>query len=254
MSKTTLILIIAALSALGLGCDSKNRGQSQTPATSDQQNGAAQTPSPRHASTPAPAAFDEARTADEPPEQGALLRYTADLKGSGALVASIQTSLGIIRCELEEERAPRTVANFVGLARGQKAWLEPSSQTAVTGKPYFDGTIFHRVIPDFMIQGGDPTGTGFGGPGYEIADEFHPELRHRGEGILSMANRGPNTGGSQFFITQATAPHLDERHSVFGRCSSPDVIKAIARVPSDARNRPISPPVIEAITFVRATK
>src|SRR6516225_2635172 len=120
--------------------------------------------------------------------------------------AAFDTTEGKFKVKLYADKAPRTVENFVGLAEGTK-----------TGKPFYDGTIFHRVIPDFMIQGGDPQGTGRGGPGYQFADEFHTSLRHTKPGILSMANAGPNTNGSQFFITVAATPWLDTKHSLFGK-------------------------------------
>jgi peptidyl-prolyl cis-trans isomerase A (cyclophilin A) len=145
------------------------------------------------------------------------------------LWATLDTSMGVIHCKLEPERAPVTVANFVGLAEGTKEWKDPKSGDMVK-RPLYDGTIFHRVIPEFMVQGGDPLGNGTGGPGFDIPDEFHPELSHK-PATLSMANAGPNTGGSQFFITETATPHLDGRHSVFGYCKELDLVKAMARVP-----------------------
>ncbi len=137
--------------------------------------------------------------------------------------ATFETTEGTFTVELFQGRAPETVANFVGLARDG----------------FYDGLIFHRVIQDFMIQGGDPDGTGMGGPGYTIDDEFHPELRHDGPGILSMANAGPDTGGSQFFITLAATPWLDDRHAVFGRVvGGMDVVESIGAVETDANDRP----------------
>jgi len=138
-------------------------------------------------------------------------------------VADFETTLGSFSIELFEDRAPKTVANFKDLVE----------------KEYYDGVVFHRVIDDFMIQGGCPEGTGRGGPGYKIPDEFHPELRHDAEGILSMANAGPNTGGSQFFVTLAATPWLDNRHAVFGRvCDGIDVIRTIGKVKKDRSDRP----------------
>ncbi len=251
-----LVLSLLLVNAFfGLGCDSKTRGEQQTAAKTDQDNGIQKSPTAGEPSsknaTPAPESFDDRNTADSPPTADALSRYTADLPGDGPLIASIHTTSGVIRCELAEKLAPRTVANFVGLARGKKAWTDPQSYTAEAGTPYYDSAIFHRVIPGFMVQGGDRRGTGHGGPGYEIPDEFHPELRHNAPGVLSMANRGPNTGGSQFFIMLAAAPHLDDRHSVFGKCGNLNVVEALAHTPTDAQNRPIQPPVIESIQISR---
>jgi cyclophilin family peptidyl-prolyl cis-trans isomerase len=163
------------------------------------------------------------------PQKGDLEAYTKDLPGDGPLTATIETELGTIHCELFADKAPLTVANFVGLATGKAAWLDPKTKKVVSGKPFFDGLTFHRNKPDFMIQGGDPLGTGSGGPGYEFADEFHPDLRHDQPGTMSMANSGEDTNGSQFFITEDPTTHLDDKHSVFGRCTEIDVVEAIAR-------------------------
>lgn len=159
--------------------------------------------------------------------------------GEGSLHARLETSMGDIVVALHEDRAPRTVGNFVGLATGTKEWVDPRTRRPVQGRGLYDSTIFHRVIPDFMVQAGDPLGTGTGGPGYRFEDEFHPQLRHDRPGILSMANSGPHTNGSQFFITEKPTPWLDGRHSVFGEVvQGMDVVRAIARVPRDARDRP----------------
>jgi peptidyl-prolyl cis-trans isomerase A (cyclophilin A) len=152
---------------------------------------------------------------------------------------------------LFDEQAPRTVENFVGLAEGTREWSDPRTNQKVH-KPYYDGTIFHRIIDGFMIQGGDPLGQGIGGPGYNFADEFHPKLRHNKAGILSMANRGPNTNGGQFFITLAPTPHLDDRHSVFGEVTEGmDVVSKIGRTPTGDRDRPRKDVVIQHVTIER---
>jgi peptidyl-prolyl cis-trans isomerase A (cyclophilin A) len=173
--------------------------------------------------------------------------------GAGQLYARFVTSLGPIVVRLEEQRAPKTVKNFVGLATGTQEWTHPRTGASHNGVRYFDGTVFHRVIPDFMIQGGDPLGQGTGGPGYKFGDEFHPELRHAGPGILSMANSGPGSNGSQFFITERSTPHLDDKHSVFGQVvAGNDVVKQIARVPTGARNKPAEDVVIQRVEIFRS--
>jgi peptidyl-prolyl cis-trans isomerase A (cyclophilin A) len=161
--------------------------------------------------------------------------------------AKFVTSEGNFTVRLLEQEAPRTVENFVGLAEGSKEWSDPRTNQKVQ-KPYYDGTIFHRVIDGFMIQGGDPLGQGIGGPGYNFADEFHPKLRHNKAGIMSMANRGPNTNGGQFFITLAPTPHLDDRHTVFGAVvDGMDVIGKIGRTPTGDRDRPVKDIVIQHV-------
>ena len=165
--------------------------------------------------------------------------------------AVFDTTEGSFTIRLFDKEAPRTVANFVGLAEGTKEWKDPSTGQQQTA-PYYDGVIFHRVIDGFMIQGGDRLGTGTGGPGYNFADEFHPALRHSRSGILSMANAGPNTNGSQFFITLGPTPHLDNRHSVFGEVSEGmDVVKKIGSVPTGRGDRPVKPVVINKISITR---
>ena len=172
------------------------------------------------------------------------------VKGKGKLYATFKTSLGDIHCELFEKLAPKTVANFVGLARGTKEWTDPKTNKKMVGKPLYSGTIFHRVIPNFMIQGGDPLGRGTGGPGYRFEDEFNPKLKHDQPGTLSMANSGPNTNGSQFFITEVPTPHLDNRHSVFGRCMEINLVKKIARVEKRG-SKPVKDVVLKEVEITR---
>jgi len=170
---------------------------------------------------------------------------------SQPLRARFDTTEGVFTVELFEDKAPKTVENFVGLAEGTREWKDPQSGAAQK-RPLYDGVVFHRVIDGFMIQGGDPLGTGTGGPGYRFADEFHAELKHDGAGILSMANAGPNTNGSQFFITLGPTPHLDNRHSVFGRVvEGLDVVQRIGRTKTDGRDRPVTPVVIRTVTIER---
>jgi peptidyl-prolyl cis-trans isomerase A (cyclophilin A) len=158
------------------------------------------------------------------------------------IYASFDTTEGKFKIKLFADKAPKTVENFVALAEGTK-----------TGKPFYDGTVFHRVIPDFMIQGGDPEGTGRGGPGYRFADEFHPELKHTKKGILSMANAGPNTNGSQFFITVAATPWLDNKHSVFGEVTEGyTVVEKISKAARNSQDRPLKEIKVNSVKIERA--
>jgi peptidyl-prolyl cis-trans isomerase A (cyclophilin A) len=176
-----------------------------------------------------------------------------NVPGKGQLYARFHTSLGNIVVRLEEQKAPKTVKNFVGLATGTQEWTDPRTNETKTGVPYYDGTIFHRVISDFMIQGGDPLGKGIGGPGYKFEDEFHPELKHTGPGILSMANAGPGTNGSQFFITEKATPWLDGKHSVFGTTVvGADLIGKITRVPKNASDKPNQDVVLKKLEIFRS--
>jgi len=168
------------------------------------------------------------------------------------LQAHFTTSEGSFTVRLFDQEAPNTVANFVGLVEGTKEWTDPRSGQKVK-RPYYDGLVFHRVIDGFMIQGGDPLGTGTGGPGYKFADEFHPKLRHTKAGILSMANAGPNSNGSQFFITLAATPWLDNKHSIFGEVvEGLDVIKKIGTTAtSKPGDRPLKPITVQSVTITR---
>jgi peptidyl-prolyl cis-trans isomerase A (cyclophilin A) len=166
--------------------------------------------------------------------------------------AVFETSQGNIVIRLLEKEAPQTVANFIGLAEGTKEFADPRSGQK-TKRPFYDGLVFHRVIPDFMIQGGCPLGTGTGGPGYQFADEFHASLRHSTAGKLSMANSGPNTNGSQFFITVAATPWLDKRHSIFGEVvEGQDVADKISKLPRDSSDRPRTPVTLQHVRIERA--
>jgi len=165
--------------------------------------------------------------------------------------AQFVTSEGNFTVRLFDQDAPKTVENFVGLAEGTKQWTDPRTNQKVT-KPYYDGVIFHRVIDKFMVQSGDPLGQGIGGPGYTFNDEFHPKLRHDKAGVLSMANRGPNTNGGQFFITLGPTPHLDDRHSVFGEVTEGmDVVRKIGSTATGSQDRPLKPIVIQTIKIER---
>ena len=175
---------------------------------------------------------------------------------------TLETNHGDIEIELFDERAPRTVENFLNLAKHDPAaddepapdtttWEDPETGE-IRGDSLYEGVTFHRIIEDFMIQGGDPTGTGRGGPGYQFDDEFHDELRHDSAGILSMANSGPDTNGSQFFITLDAQPHLDDRHAVFGRVvEGMDVVEEIGSVETDANDQPREEVVVELVEVER---
>jgi peptidyl-prolyl cis-trans isomerase A (cyclophilin A) len=168
-----------------------------------------------------------------------------------AVFATVETTHGTFKVELFEDKTPKTVGNFVGLAEGTREWKHPKTGEKHK-KPYYDGIMFHRIIEGFMIQGGDPLGLGYGGPGYEFEDEFHPSLKHDRPGILSMANAGPNTNGSQFFITLGPTPHLDQRHSVFGAVvEGLDVVKEIGHVRTDKSDRPVTPVMMTKVTITR---
>ncbi|MCI0402557.1 MAG: peptidylprolyl isomerase [Acidobacteria bacterium] len=168
--------------------------------------------------------------------------------------AIIETSLGNLSCLLYDKEAPKTVANFIGLSEGTKEWTHPITRSKKKGVPLYSGTIFHRVIPQFMIQGGDPRGDGTGDPGYSFEDEFVPTLRFDRPGRLAMANSGPGTNGSQFFITEAPTTHLNNRHTIFGQCDAASVllVRKIARVPRNpGDDKPFRPVKINKITIVR---
>jgi peptidyl-prolyl cis-trans isomerase A (cyclophilin A) len=172
------------------------------------------------------------------------------LPAKGTLTATIETTQGKFKCELYEKQAPITVANFVGLARGLRPWKDPKSGQWVK-KPFYDGLIFHRVIPGFMIQGGDPLGVGTGNPGYRFEDEFAPDLKFNKPGLLAMANAGPATNGSQFFITEGTPAHLTGRHTIFGACDPVSLVTTIANVPRGPRDKPVTDVVMKKVTITR---
>jgi peptidyl-prolyl cis-trans isomerase A (cyclophilin A) len=249
MRSTTISL---ALLALISGCEHKNKTDKGTTATSTP--GSATAPKQDTPPTPTPPPPDpnagsanaaptpppEPPKADtvRPPTAADLAEYTKDLPGSGnKLMAKFETSAGVINCELFGEKAPMTVANFIGLATGKKPWMNPKTGNAEQGKPYYDGLTFHRVIPEFMIQGGDPLGRGSGGPGYQFGDEFRPDDKMV-PGTLAMANAGPATNGSQFFITETGPEWLNGKHTIFGQCREVEVVKKMARLPQNAQNKP----------------
>jgi len=178
-----------------------------------------------------------------------LADATDGLAGTGPLYARIDTSLGAIECKLFDDKAPATVANFVGLARGVRPWQEPSGKWVK--RAAYDGTTFHRVIKGFMIQGGDAKGDGTGEPGYVVKDEIWKGATHDRAGQLCMANRGPNTSGAQFFITDDAALHLDVSYTIFGQCDNVDVVHTIANVKTGPNDRPRVPVTIKTVTIFR---
>ncbi|MBW2523374.1 MAG: peptidylprolyl isomerase [Deltaproteobacteria bacterium] len=182
-----------------------------------------------------------------------------DVPGDGALHAKLVTSEGVMIARLEDKRAPTVVANFVGLAMGRIDYKDPKTGKTVKGQPFYDGLLFHRIVRNFVIQCGDPLTRypdmvdqwGTGGPGYKFADEFHDELRHNRAGVMSMANSGPNTNGSQWFITEVPTPHLDQRHSAFGLViGGQDVIKKIANMPTE-HHRPTRDVLLKRVEIFR---
>jgi peptidyl-prolyl cis-trans isomerase A (cyclophilin A) len=175
----------------------------------------------------------------------------AKKKESKKMYAEFDTTQGKIKIKLFADKAPKTVENFVGLAEGTKEFTDPKTGKK-TKHAFYDGLIFHRVIPGFMIQGGDPLGMGTGGPGYRFEDEFDSSLRHSKAGILSMANAGPNTNGSQFFITETATPHLDDKHTIFGEViEGIEVVHKIANVLRDASDKPKEDVIINKVTIIR---
>jgi peptidyl-prolyl cis-trans isomerase A (cyclophilin A) len=181
-----------------------------------------------------------------------LADATKNVKGEGTLTAKIETSMGSVQCRLFDDKAPVTVANFIGLATGERTWKDPSGKWV--NKPAYDGTTFHRVIKGFMIQGGDQLGSGAGEPGYVIKDEIWEGAKHDRIGLLCMANRGPNTNGAQFFITEEPKASLDGNYTIFGECSPPKVIHDIAAVPTGEADKPKTPVVIKSVKISRAAQ
>jgi peptidyl-prolyl cis-trans isomerase A (cyclophilin A) len=250
--KTQLLFCVAAGAALG-ACHKKSE---DAPPKTAKTTGGEMAPEPV-GKDPAPAqkqpSPDPAPAAGlvRPPTAADLTEYEKKLPGSGTkLLAQIDTNLGTIHCELFGDKTPMTVANFVGLATGQKPWLNPKTGDVEQNKPYFDGLTFHRVIAGFMIQGGDPLGQGIGGPGYQFANEIAPDLK-MDPGALAMANAGPDTNGSQFFIMEGSKPALVGGYSIFGQCKDPDVVKKITSVKTGPDDKPETPVTITKVTITK---
>jgi len=200
--------------------------------------------------TQAPPAQTPAKPAEELPDGPAPNASVTTVPNGPHVI--FETSMGRMVCQFYQKQAPNTVANFIGLATGTKEWTDPETKKKVRGKPFFDGTVFHRVIPQFMIQGGDRLGTGMGDPGYQFADEFDPNLNFDGPGKLAMANSGPNTDGSQFFITELAYPSLSQHYTLFGQCDpdAVEIVKAISRVERDGDDKPLTPVVLRKVTII----
>ena len=190
-----------------------------------------------------------ARADDDDPAKGnfTLADATKGLAGSGSLMAKIETTLGTFTCELYDKQAPVTVANFVGLARGVRPFKDKGGQWVK--KPFYDGLIFHRVIPGFMIQGGDPLGIGSGNPGYRFDTEVSPDLTFDKPGLLAMANAGPGTNGSQFFITEGTPVYLNGKHTIFGKCDPLSLVSKITNVDRGPRDKPTTDVVMKKVVI-----
>jgi peptidyl-prolyl cis-trans isomerase A (cyclophilin A) len=188
--------------------------------------------------------------ASDLPDSPAAQVHTAP-QPTGA-TAVFDTSRGRIVCRFFDKQAPQAVANFIGLATGTKDWKDPATHKTMHRKPLYNGTTFHRVIPEFMVQGGDPIGDGTGDPGYYVKDEFDPDLNFDVAGRLAMANSGPDTNGSQFFITEAPQPSLDQHYTIFGQCDDSGVlvVQTIARVERDRRDKPLTPVYLKKVTIV----
>ncbi len=203
------------------------------------------------AGTAAVFAQDTTKPAEPPLPDAPQATQAAMIHPNGPTVI-MDTSMGRITCRFFEHQAPKAVANFIGLAQGTKDWTDPNTTRKQHNKPYYDGTTFHRVIPEFMIQGGDPTGTGRGDPGFTFDDEFDPNLNFDVAGRLAMANSGPNTNGSQFFITEQPVESLNQHYTIFGQCDDPSVlvVKTIARVERDSNDKPSTPVALKKVTII----
>ncbi|PYV49475.1 MAG: peptidylprolyl isomerase [Acidobacteria bacterium] len=188
------------------------------------------------------------------PAAKAMPKKPAASAAAGPPTAIIDTTAGKLTCVLYPDKAPIGVANFIGLARGTKDWTNPATGRKMHGVPLYNGTIFHRVIPEFMIQGGDPLGTGTGDPGYKFKNETSPDLLFDRPGRLAYANAGPDTNGSQFFVTEVPYPHLNGGYTIFGQCddASVELVKKITHMPRDGNDRPNDPPKIVKIAILHA--
>ena len=276
--RASSLLVPALCFALGFGCDAGCDGDGETPGGLEQRGSVANaeqitmrpvtedgyevveaSPRMREREQNAPQAADRANyilQPNEPDPMAAGMTLTQAVDGmptDGKLVAEITTSMGTVFCDLFAEDAPRTVANFIGLARGKRAWWDPRVGQWRLTKPYYDGTLIHRVLPDYLVQGGDQLGDGTGRPGFSVEHEDHARNRHDEAGLLAMASHGPNENGAQFFITDGAASDLnvENQYTVFGKCQNPEVVRRIARVPQGENNRPLTDVRIERVLIRR---
>lgn len=233
-SRIALIFSVAALSLMAYA-------QQSAPSQSTQSRQQATPTSP-----------DTSQSTALPDDPGTTAHIQPPLEPEGP-TAVFDTSMGRIVCQLYSKEAPQATENFVGLATGTKTWTDPITHKKVEGKSFYDGTTFHRVIPGFMIQGGDPTATGTGDAGSFFNDEINPDLNFNVAGRLAMANAGPNTNGSQFFITETPQPSLDQHYTIFGQCdpSSIPIVESIAQVPRNDRDKPLEPVYLNKLTIVQ---
>ena len=248
MKKLSLLLRIMLVGILAVGLCTQCTKNNAPPA--EETEDVVQGEAPEAAAEPA-----EEEDGEEAEESGGSVSFEPLDKVKERLepgmYAVMDTSMGRIVIELFPDKAPKTVENFVGLAEGTKEWTDPRTGEKST-EPLYDGTIFHRVIPQFMIQGGDPLGQGTGGPGYKFEDEFDPSLKFDKPGLLAMANSGPNTNGSQFFITQVPTPHLNNHHTIFGQVvEGQGVVNSIVGVPRGPNDKPMADVVLEKVTILR---
>ncbi len=254
--------VLFAFAVAATGCDNKAKPKESatTPGSAAKPAGDDMKPEPvgKDPGTPplpTQPSPDPTPAADiRPPTAADLVQYTKDIPGSGSkLMMKMETSMGTFNCELYGDKAPATVANFVGLALGKKPWMNPKLGKVERGTPYFNGITFHRVIPGFMIQGGDPLAAGHGGPGYNFDDEIW-DGQQIVPGVLAMANAGvrggKGTNGSQFFVMEGRREDLDRKHTVFGKCAELDLIKKISSVPAEA-DKPTTPVTITNITITK---
>ncbi len=249
--KTPTAALHALICTLAL-CSSAAFAQSTPPDTTTPTPSTTAPATPQASATPDAPATPDAQQDALPDAPSTIAHEVAPPSPTGPTVV-IDTTMGRLTCKLFDKEAPLTVDNFVGLATGTKTWTDPKTLKKVTGVPFYDGTTFHRVIPGFMIQGGDRLGTGEGDAGYYVPDEIVPTLRFDAPGRLAMANSGSGTDGSQFFITQAATPQLDGNYTIFGQCDPHTVlmVTGIALVDRDAKDKPLTPVVMNKVTIVQ---